>query len=518
MLVVRPIRFVLVAVLVFCIGACQAVGPTAIGLGRNQYSSVLQSTAKQQTFANIIGVHNHQPTSFVDVVGVDATTTMTATSSGTLAGIGSKPGTFAELGSVTAGGTYTETPIVHYQPLQGASLVAQLVTPVGIDVLEDLFDSSWKIAPLLDLSTSFITLDTSELYPALNIIIQLSEYNALTVAATKSDLTDQGSGKGSGSGSGSAAAKSKSGSSGGGDQGGGNSAKGSTNDSLTIYLNPFHRYTARSGLALKKRELQLWIRLLWLYAGTQQKFTPPNLKYCTDMHLSANSESELRSWDQNLASNRPANLDEFVKCLPNSIELRNATIKPTSARNDGLISGAPLIKTYSAVGILKNATETPGPKIAFVDPEKYREIIGYDWNKSDVDNASYYTLLPQSEDPADNPATTLEDKQIDSALTSWLTSGKSPILYDTTSSKVSVDEYLKMNHRLGSLRRYILVITSAVPPVGAYVSYFTNGQWYYIDGADEISQKNFNLIALFLTMMAIPSAVPQVTPTISVGG
>ena len=124
---------------------------------------------------------------------------------------------------------------MHYQPLQGASLVAQLVTPVGIDVLEDSFDSSWKIAPLLDLSTSFITLDTSELYPALNIIIQLSEYNALTVAATKSDLTDQGSGKGSGSGSGSAGwRRAKSGSSGGGDQGGGNSAKGSTNDSLTI--------------------------------------------------------------------------------------------------------------------------------------------------------------------------------------------------------------------------------------------------------------------------------------------
>ena len=74
-----------------------------------------------------------------------------------------------------------------------------------------------------------------------------------------------------------------------------------------------------------------------------------------------------------------------------------------------------------------------------------------------------------------------------------------------------------MNDRLGSLRRYILVITSVRAAGGRVcVLFFTNGQWYYIDGADEISQKNFNLIALFLTMMAIPSAVPQVTPTISV--
>jgi hypothetical protein len=44
------------------------------------------------------------------------------------------------------------------------------------------------------------------------------------------------------------------------------------------------------------------------------------------------------------------------------------------------------------------------------------------------------------------------------------------------------------------------------------------GKWYCIDGSDVISQKNFDLISLFLTMMAIPSAVPPLSPTINVGG
>ncbi len=44
------------------------------------------------------------------------------------------------------------------------------------------------------------------------------------------------------------------------------------------------------------------------------------------------------------------------------------------------------------------------------------------------------------------------------------------------------------------------------------------GKWYYIGGADTISQKNFDLISLFLTMMAIPSAVPPLSPVINEGG
>jgi hypothetical protein len=33
-----------------------------------------------------------------------------------------------------------------------------------------------------------------------------------------------------------------------------------------------------------------------------------------------------------------------------------------------------------------------------------------------------------------------------------------------------------------------------------------------------VSQKNFDLISLFLTMMAVPSATTPISPTIAVGG
>ncbi len=68
------------------------------------------------------------------------------------------------------------------------------------------------------------------------------------------------------------------------------------------------------------------------------------------------------------------------------------------------------------------------------------------------------------------------------------------------------------------LRRYILIVVDDVPPANAYVAHESQGKWYYIDGNDAISQRNFDLVSLFLTMMAIPSAVPPLSPAINVGG
>jgi hypothetical protein len=84
---------------------------------------------------------------------------------------------------------------------------------------------------------------------------------------------------------------------------------------------------------------------------------------------------------------------------------------------------------------------------------------------------------------------------------------------------LSVDDYLILNRRLASLRRFILIIVDDhLPSELPYVSHFDHGQWYYIDAHDQVSQRNFDLISLFLTMMAVPSALPPIAPTISVRG
>jgi hypothetical protein len=296
---------------------------------------------------------------------------------------------------------------------------------------------------------------------------------------------------------------------------------GGNNDSLTIYLNPFRRHNSGSTdiTASNTRELQLWIRLLWLYTGIQEKFVPPNAAWCAQMRLSANNANELDNWYHSLGRNHTGvDPDQLMKCLPNFIELRNKPVKPAKVREEGLISGAPLLKTSSAVGILKIATQTPNPKIEFVSPDKFREIAGNQWNQA-VDVIPFYTLLPEEENEADESPPPVRSKliseKLDQLITRYIEGGNDLLLYD---APCTIEDYFYRNARLGDLRRYLLIIKSDQAPANAYVSYLDQGQWYYIDGDDHISQKNFDLITLFLTMMAVPAALPPISPTISVGG
>jgi hypothetical protein len=503
-------EFVIAAGTFIVLGGCQMVGPIAIDQGRDRYNNIIQSTSKEQTFSNIIRVYKHEPTAFMDVTEVDATTTFSGNVSGGVAGIGARAGTSGgtlagQVGSVAGGVTYSESPLIRYQPLLGQQLVAQLTTPVGPDALASLYESSWGVAPVLDLAASFLTLDHDEFYAALNTIAVLDRKSALGFVAEKSDLTKaqdatkKGPVKPTPLGNVTLEVTNKA---------GGNGA----DDALVIYFLPFHPHAPRNDLLEQKRTLGLWKRLLWLYRGTQPEFKQ-----------GANCHSNIRDL---------VDLDEARKCLPTSIELRTTPLKRENV-TDGLISGAPVMRTYSALGILKNATEQPWPKIAIVSADVYEAIRSYSWNDFSKDRGlNFYTLLPCDENPGDEEGPrgacqqTGQSKIPDPedittrAVVEWLWSNKlaaeSPYIYKPWTA--SLDEYVRGNQRLGHLRRYILVIASDNPPANAYVAHFDHGQWYSIAGDDEISQKNFDLISLFVTMMAVPSATPPLSPTISVGG
>jgi len=64
----------------------------------------------------------------------------------------------------------------------------------------------------------------------------------------------------------------------------------------------------------------------------------------------------------------------------------------------------------------------------------------------------------------------------------------------------------------------LIIQSDSPPPTNAYIAYFDRGFWYYIAGEDRISQQNFNLISLFLTVMAVPPANPPLTTSIAIGG
>jgi hypothetical protein len=523
--VARASNFVVLAFGVLLAEGCQYVGPISIDQGRDRYNGVIQATSKEQTFSNIIRVHNNEPTSFMDVSEVDATTMLSGTVAGGASNIGAIAGTKSTtagtisgaVGTVSGGATYTEQPLIRYVPLLGQALVAQLVTPVSADALADLYDSSWRICPVLDLAASNLTSNgLSEFFPVLNILCELSRDEAISVAATKSDLTkEQSENKFVQAGTIELSTK---------------PASSGNNDSLTIYLNPFTRLHRAQNRVVGWRELQLWIRLLWLYSGTQPKFSPKNAAACADSRHEFRTEGQLRTWDLSLRQYYAHNTlpkddpNAILACLPTLIELRTKPVPFAKVRSENLATGAPLLKTYSAIGILKNATELPGPRVAFVSPVQYQEIISLPWNQKEDNLTSLvsYTLTPSIEASLNYPTVeSARHSKFDDQITKYLSTETNIFVYDPrhTRTALSVDDYLIFNRRLASLRRFILIIMDDhLPSEQPYVSHFDHGIWYYIDARDQVSQRNFDLISLFLTMMAVPSALPPIAPTIAVGG
>lgn len=468
------------------VGGCQMVGPVAIDQGRDRYNRIIQSTSKEQTFENIIRVYHHEPTVFMDVTEVDATTTFSGTGSGGASNIGAKLGTSGgtlagQTESVAGGITYSESPLVRYQPLLGQALVAQLATPVGPEALASLYDSNWGVAPLLDLSTAFMTLDYDDSAAALNAITQLDRDNAVELVAEKSDVTKEKASTSSTSltnnktGNVTLQVTNK-------------PSSGGTADALVIYYLP-----PRTDADKRNRDQRYWALLQVLYKGTQ---TTPT--------LSNDTKCKTNSCKKPLVD-------------PNRIELRTMPVTPAEMTGNHLNSGAPLMKTFSAVGILKNAVEIPNPKIEFVTRARFDLIRSRPWNNFNADtDLTFYTLLPGDELQEDEKLEDVQnDRKIISEVSNWLLSNHKPFLYYP--ERPTEIGLVQGNRWLLNFRRYVLVIRGKSVPANAYVAHFDRGDWYYIDGDDTISQKNFDLLSLLMTMMATAST-STLTPAISVGG
>jgi hypothetical protein len=546
------------------VAGCNLLGPNSIDQGRDRYNSAIHSTSMEQTMSNIVRVYQNEPTTFMDVSEVDATMNFGGSLQGAATAIGAtatkstSAGTLSgQVGSATGTVQYSETPTVRYLPLLGQPLVAQMVTPVSVDALGLLYDSFWPPASIIDFSAAYLTLDYAEFFSALDTVIELDNRSAIQITAGKSNLPKAPE---------ASDAKSQAGS----------KSSESGNDSLFLYLRPLQSDKEAHAIGkqkqdavwTKRRILQLWVRLLRIYSGTQPRFEPgPGAKRCAELGLAIDRQTgwftpdKLRSWDVDIRSKAEADLDQARACLPGSIELRvvpeprnppaMAGKKTTPA--EVLITRAPLMRTYSALGILKNAVERPHSRVEFVTPTRYRAIRDretHPWN-ANVDEIGYYVLLPEDQDSVDcddaaakqrgcdNPAPQKEPDHSNYAtmtatLTNWLRRSETyeappdpaadPYPGDLFAYEKPGDDMLDVDHVtinrvLGFLRRYILIIVSNGPPdIPVYASYFDRGRWYYIAQDDPVSQKNFHLLSLFMTMMAVPPATQPLSPVISVGG
>jgi hypothetical protein len=255
-------------------------------------------------------------------------------------------------------------------------------------------------------------------------------------------------------------------------------AASGANDSLDLYLN-----SKRTNCS-PEQVTRVWGWLWKLYEGTQP-------------------DADGSLWNAG-------------KGVPLRIELRTAPIKNLKAGSLDMtrISVGPILRTHSALGILK-ALDAEPQLVEYVTPEEYETIIQAPFNsqgyfrRCDSDFAYLMPLhLAKAKSHTDTvirdivpPAQQVYDTR-EGAICSYMASARvfNPLLEQ------------QLNH----LRRLILIIRSdSPPPPDAYVS-SRDGEWYYIDGGDTISQRNFMLIYQYMSIQSTVSSAPSLT-AVSVG-
>jgi hypothetical protein len=193
--------------------------------------------------------------------------------------------------------------------------------------------------------------------------------------------------------------------------------------------------------------------------------------------------------------------------LPLSIELRTAPIDPSWMADGNFTNRAPVMRTRSALGILKAITAVQ-QQVEFLPPNDAEQIRGEVRNEFDL-NYDFYTL---NGDNGDKTGVNNWARHTNCFL---YVRHLMPDLVDGRPTLGSLDDEKK----LYELRRYILIEKTPERPASAFVAVQgPDGDWYSINEHDQISKENFALINELLTIQAIPTPTAPLTPSLSVGG
>jgi len=470
---------------------CNSFGPDAVRGERPTYNDAIHETAVEQTFLNIVRVKHHQTTFFMDVSEVDASLQFQTQGSASLSfpqAMGA--GHIFSGHDYGIGGSlqYQESPTIRFQPLTGAALIAQVASPITVDSIASLYDSDWPLGPLLDLAADRLTPHAEDNDPALNAIMELDSYEALVLAAVKSPISIAPGGS---------AGRSPA-------QSGGGSTP--PNDTLVLFFEPQglvphgekHRNEAVQAAA------RLWARLLRIYADTLDG--PDAAALPASLALLESGQFDPRSNNK----------------VPRSIDLRTAPVDPGKCGGFPPSDLAPVLRMHSALGVLRSAANE-FPRFAFVDRQKLdSDVWGQSLLASHLRDSSYFYSIPEGGNVNDLGILKFvsDDPRFHLDL-------------DIDGAKIDLRRHAQMEdeRELADSRRYIVVFEDDnPPPTTAFVAtkmdvVVTEGgkvvkktKYFYIDGVDHVSQRNFALISQFLTIQATPSQTPPLTPSLSVGG
>ncbi len=454
-----------------CLAGCALIGPTAVETGRNTYNEAVATSSRQQILINIVRVHRNENPVFVDIPEIDASSQLQLSATSALTNIGGHPGTIGgtlegAAGAVGAGVQYQEAPTIRYQPLQGRALFTQISAPITVDTLSALFGSDWGLGPMFAFAFDQWVPSYTDNAAALNMMIWLDSCGAVGLAATRSDFSAE------------KAAVQRVAANGASINIQTQPAEGEGNDSLDLYLNSKRTSCSPEDVT------RIWGWLWKIYEGTQP-------------------DADGSLWNAR-------------KGVPLRIELRTAPIKNIKAGSLDItkISVGPILRTHSALGILKSLDEEP-PLVEYVTPEEYETITQAPFNSQVYFrrcDSDFAYLMPLHLAKIKSHTDTVIRDIVPPAQQIYETREGQNCSYMASARVFSPLLERELNH----LRRLILIVRSdSPPPSDAYVSW-RDGDWYYIDGSDSISQKNFMLIYQYMSIQSTVSSSPSLT-AVSVG-
>jgi hypothetical protein len=528
---------------------CDMVGPAALQQSRPDYNEVIRQTAKDQNFLNLVRVHCHESTLFMDVSEVDVALQFQGSVNGGF--------NFPQARSVTSGGVvywpghdyllggtlgYLETPTIRYLPLSGQSLFAQISAPISVDSIAAMIDSQWPISAVLEMAVTRLTPADKDYYEALDAIIYLASYNALEIVPVHADQASSGG-----------------------------------DDALKIYfmVGALRNNNGVIDANVTQRAKELWHRL-WEIYGPAQPLDIQEHDYCIELRTAPRSSR----WDKKevetvkveyYLTTQPAGAakKETTQWGPKEEEthagLDPATTEPAddnaayNVSEDDVSSTLqipmhqskypprlrpyqqmPTLRMRSALGILRELTQPDlaWDLVTFIQADSKEsgaqselESIHSMIEKFNADckggrvrdfyifDSSHRTgriKEPTYGDPAQYekpwiwppPDCPLDDLP--------------PANAQANQSYLGIQDYCERNdypERGDRYRHYMIVFYQDAinpPPANAFVSATCDGHCYYIDGDDTVSKRNFALVNHFLAIQAVPQSAP-LTPTIGVG-
>ncbi len=134
------LRFVRGAGLLCCVAlsGCAILGSASLGQGRGMYSEALSRTEGQQLLTAILGNRYEDTTIQLKVTSITANIRASA-SAGIQLGFGDQSNYEGNLVPFAGGVTYEENPTITYSPLQGATYMRELLSPVPLDLVIPFF-------------------------------------------------------------------------------------------------------------------------------------------------------------------------------------------------------------------------------------------------------------------------------------------------------------------------------------------------------------------------------------------